>query len=123
MTPSAVALNHDQTKLLVTCSDANAVAVVDISEQRSRPAGFIPTGWYPTAVRALSSGGLVVLNGKGAQRRISPAVQRRVREVAAQRDYSPNLLVRSLQEGAAAPVDPRDALAGLEVIEMARKPG
>jgi hypothetical protein len=27
--------------------------------------GFIPAGWYPTAVRALSSGVLVVLNGKG----------------------------------------------------------
>jgi hypothetical protein len=27
--------------------------------------GFIPTGWYPTAVRALANGTLVVLNGKG----------------------------------------------------------
>src|SRR5439155_25572927 len=41
----------------------------------------------------------VVLSGKAAQRRISRAVQRRVQEVARQHDYSPNLLVRSLQEG------------------------
>src|SRR5258708_29080359 len=41
----------------------------------------------------------VVLGGKAAQRRISHAVQRRVQEVARQHDYSPNLLVRSLQEG------------------------
>ena len=41
-------------------------AVVDISSERSRCEGFIPTGWYPTAVRVLPSGTLVVLNGKGA---------------------------------------------------------
>lgn len=41
----------------------------------------------------------VVLNGKGTQRRISPEVQARVRLVAAERDYHPNLLVRSLQQG------------------------
>src|SRR5258708_24012878 len=42
--------------LYVACSDSNAAAVVDVSESRSRVEGFIPTGWYPTAVRALPSG-------------------------------------------------------------------
>ncbi|HUS08642.1 MAG TPA: alkaline phosphatase family protein, partial [Bryobacteraceae bacterium] len=49
----------------VVCSDANAVAVADISESRSRVMGFVPTGWYPTAARGLSDGRLVVLNGRG----------------------------------------------------------
>jgi DNA-binding LacI/PurR family transcriptional regulator len=40
-----------------------------------------------------------VLSGKGPQGRISVDVQTRVREVARQHDYAPNLLVRSLQRG------------------------
>ena len=67
MTPSALALSADGKTLYVACSDANAAAVVDLSDERSHVAGFIPTGWYPTAVRALSSGVLVVLNGKGVR--------------------------------------------------------
>ncbi|HJZ98035.1 MAG TPA: bifunctional YncE family protein/alkaline phosphatase family protein [Candidatus Solibacter sp.] len=65
MTPSAVGLSADGKRLYVTCSDANAVAVVDIAEERSVVEGFIPTGWYPTAARGLANGTLVVLNGKG----------------------------------------------------------
>jgi YVTN family beta-propeller protein len=65
MTPSALGLSADGKRLFVACSDANAAAVVDISQDRSRVEGFIPTGWYPTAVRALADGALVVLNGKG----------------------------------------------------------
>ncbi|MBV8905395.1 MAG: hypothetical protein JOZ22_17335, partial [Acidobacteriia bacterium] len=67
MTPSALALSPDGKLLFAACSDANAVAVVDVSAERSHLEGFIPTGWYPTAVRALKSGALVVLNGKGGQ--------------------------------------------------------
>src|SRR5476651_1127101 len=65
MTPSGLGLAADGKRLFVACSDANAAAVVDISQSRSRVEGFIPTGWYPTAVRGLPSGTLVVLNGKG----------------------------------------------------------
>ncbi len=65
MTPSALALSPDQKRLFVVCSDANAVAVVDVSEAQSRVLGFVPTGWYPTAARVLPDGTLVVLNGKG----------------------------------------------------------
>ena len=49
----------------MTCSDANAVAVVDLTEERSRVLGFVPTGWYPTAARELADGKLAVLNGRG----------------------------------------------------------
>jgi DNA-binding beta-propeller fold protein YncE len=65
MTPSALGLSADGKRLFVACSDANAAAVVDVDDARSRVEGFIPTGWYPTAVRALANGTLVVLNGKG----------------------------------------------------------
>lgn len=67
MTPSALALSPDARRLYVACSDANAVAVADVSGERTHLEGFIPTGWYPTAVRSLKSGGLVVLNGKGGR--------------------------------------------------------
>ncbi len=67
MTPSALALSPDQSRLYVVCSDANAAAVVDVTEARSQVLGFVPTGWYPTAARALADGRLVVLNGKGSR--------------------------------------------------------
>ncbi len=65
MTPSALAAAKDGKHIYIVCSDANVVAVVNISEERSHVEGFIPTGWYPTAVRALPGGGIVVLNGRG----------------------------------------------------------
>lgn len=64
-TPSALALSLDQMRLFVVCSDINVVAVVDISEDRSRVEGFIPTGRYPTAARMLAGGRLAILNGRG----------------------------------------------------------
>lgn len=72
MTPSALALSKDGKRLFVACSDANAVAVVDVSEPRSRVLGFVPTGWYPTTVRALADGRLVILNGKGLRSHPNP---------------------------------------------------
>ncbi|HLK46882.1 MAG TPA: bifunctional YncE family protein/alkaline phosphatase family protein [Bryobacteraceae bacterium] len=67
MTPSALGLSPDSNHLYVACSDANAVAVVDVSQDRSLVEGFIPTGWYPTAVRVLANQSVVVLNGKGVR--------------------------------------------------------
>ena len=65
MTPSGLALSPDQQRLFVACSDANVVAVADISEARSRLEGFIPAGWYPTAARVLPDGRVLILNGRG----------------------------------------------------------
>ncbi|MGH9667873.1 MAG: bifunctional YncE family protein/alkaline phosphatase family protein [Bryobacteraceae bacterium] len=65
MTPSALALSRDETRLYVACSDANAVAVVDVSTKESRLQGFVPSGWYPTAVRSFADGQMVALNGRG----------------------------------------------------------
>ena len=67
MTPSALALSPDQSRLYVVCSGANAAAVVDVTESRSRVLGFVPTGWYPTAAKALADGRLVVINGRGSR--------------------------------------------------------
>ncbi len=72
MTPSALAVDKSGSRLYVVCSDANAVAAADISTPRSRVLGFVPTGWYPTAVRVLDNGELVVLNGKGLGSRPNP---------------------------------------------------
>ena len=52
MTPSALALSADQKHLYVACSDADAVASVDVSDARGVLEGFIPTGAYPVAIRA-----------------------------------------------------------------------
>jgi DNA-binding beta-propeller fold protein YncE len=72
MTPSAVATDQKGARLYVVCSDANAVAVVDIASSPSHVLGFVPTGWYPTAVRVLPNGNLVVLNGKGLGSKPNP---------------------------------------------------
>lgn len=66
MTPSGLALSADQDRLYVVCSDANAVAVADVSQEKTRLMGFVPTGWYPTAARGLDGRRLLVLNGRGA---------------------------------------------------------
>jgi YVTN family beta-propeller protein len=64
-TPNALAINPEGTRLFVANADNNALAVVDISKPgRSAAKGFIPTGWYPTAV-AFAAGKLIVANGKG----------------------------------------------------------
>ncbi len=65
MTPTALAVDKQGTHLYVVCSDANAVAAVNIAGPRSIVAGFVPTGWYPTAVRELPDHRVVILNGKG----------------------------------------------------------
>jgi len=66
-TPNALALSPDGATLLVANADNNTVAVVDVKHPgESRFLGFVPTGWYPTAV-AFDPGGesLLVLSGKG----------------------------------------------------------
>ena len=72
MTPSALTLEPERKRLYVVCSDANAVAVVDVSQDHGDVLGFIPTGWYPTAARVLADGRLAVLNGRGAGSHANP---------------------------------------------------
>lgn len=107
MTPSALALSPDGKRLFVACSDANAVAVVDLSEGRSRVLGFIPAGWYPTAVRNLPDGRLLVLNGRGLGSRANPrGPQPRRTPAPAHLGLSAPEYVARIQTGTAAFVAP-----------------
>jgi YVTN family beta-propeller protein len=66
-TPNALVIDEARKRLYIANGDNNAVAVAQI-ENRTRSAviGFIPTGWYPSAL-ALTDGGamLVIANAKG----------------------------------------------------------
>ncbi|MBI3875527.1 MAG: bifunctional YncE family protein/alkaline phosphatase family protein [Verrucomicrobia bacterium] len=76
-TPDAVAVSPDGKTLFVANADNNCVMVVDISnalfeqarehnESVSLVNGFIPTGWYPSAVAVSADNKtLFVANGKG----------------------------------------------------------
>ncbi len=66
MTPSSLSLSTNRQTLYIACSDANAIAVADVSGKESKVMGYVPTGWYPTTVRTLRDGRLLVLNGKGS---------------------------------------------------------
>jgi DNA-binding beta-propeller fold protein YncE len=67
-TPNSLALSPDEDLLFVANANINTVAVFDVAEPgKSRSLGFIPVGWYPTAVRVTPDGKkLLVANGKGA---------------------------------------------------------
>jgi hypothetical protein len=67
MTPGGLGLSADRARLFVACGDTNAVAVVDVAGARSRVLGFVPAGWYPTAVFGLADGRTGVLNGRRSQ--------------------------------------------------------
>ncbi len=81
-TPDALALSPDGKRLYVANADNNDVAVVDISRfassgksSESRVLGFIPTGWYPSALAVSRDGKKLYIGvGKGLQfRRNAPA--------------------------------------------------
>lgn len=66
VTPTSVALAPDGKTLYVTLGDMNAVAAVDLPS--GRIAGYIPAGWYPSAIVASPDGThLLVANAKGSQ--------------------------------------------------------
>ncbi|HEX5324848.1 MAG TPA: hypothetical protein VFW40_13760, partial [Capsulimonadaceae bacterium] len=66
-TPTDLALSRDQKTLYVTLGDMNAVAVVGLAGDRLR--GYIPTGWYPSALVATRHGKLLVANAYGTKTR------------------------------------------------------
>ena len=61
-TPLGLALSANGSALYVACGDLNAVAVID--RTRGRLTGFVPAGWYPTAV-AVTGDALLCVNAKG----------------------------------------------------------
>ncbi len=68
-TPDALCIAPAGKTLFVANADNNCIAVVDIEHPRkSAVKGFIPTGWYPTAVAVTPNGKqLLVGVGKGNQ--------------------------------------------------------
>ncbi len=64
-TPVGVAVSPDGKSLFVANADNNDVMVADIADPKaSRVVGFVPVGWYPTAVTT-DGKHLFVANGKG----------------------------------------------------------
>lgn len=76
-TPDGVAVAPDGQALYVANADNNCVMAVDISDPTiSRVAGFIPVGWYPTAVAVSADNNtLMVANGKGLMSRANAPAQ------------------------------------------------
>jgi phospholipase C/DNA-binding beta-propeller fold protein YncE len=72
MTPSALALSPDGKTLATVCSDANTVALIDVSRTPVRVSGYLPAGWYPTGAAWVASGQLAVLNGRGGGSKANP---------------------------------------------------
>jgi len=71
-TPNGVALSGDDTQLFIANADNNCLAVFDVRDPAaSRPLGFVPTGWYPTAVR-VAGNQLLIANGKGSTSKANP---------------------------------------------------
>src|SRR5439155_5692555 len=66
-TPTGLALSPDEKTLYATLGDMNAVAVVDVAGATPELEGFLPAGWYPTAVVTSPDGKrLLVTNAKGS---------------------------------------------------------
>jgi YVTN family beta-propeller protein len=68
-TPNALALSRDGHTMYVANADNNAVAVIDVEQPgHSIARGFIPAGWYPSAVCLVDRDSkLLIANGKGAR--------------------------------------------------------
>ena len=65
-TPNGLALSADEKRLYVSLGDMNAVGVIDPDDAELE--GYIPAGWYPTAVAVPPNGKrLLVLNAKGLE--------------------------------------------------------
>ncbi len=72
-TPDALAISPDGRKLVVANADNNYLAVFNVEKPGyAKNMGFIPVGWYPTAVQYLKSGKILVANGKGISSRANP---------------------------------------------------
>jgi YVTN family beta-propeller protein len=102
-TTNALALGPDDRTLYVANADNNCLAVFDVSKPGScLSKGFIPVGWYPTAVKVIGKK-VWVANGKGLSSLANP--------------QGPNPLGRrqevNYQQGDLKKVQPVQYIAGL----------
>ncbi len=71
-TSNGLALSADEKTLYVANADNNCLAVFDVSKPAaSKSLGFIPVGWYPTAVKVVANR-IYVANGKGFSSQANP---------------------------------------------------
>lgn len=64
-TTNGLALSPDEKTLYIANADNNCLTLFDVSQPgKSVSKGFIPTGWYPTCVKAIGKK-IFVTNGKG----------------------------------------------------------
>src|SRR5262249_40222694 len=71
-TSNALALSEDEKTLYVANADNNCLAVFDVSKPGSSfSRGFIPVGWYPTAL-TVNGKKVFVANGKGFTSKPNP---------------------------------------------------
>lgn len=65
-TPNALQLDQSTNMLFVANADNNAVAVVNVgTPRRSQVLGYLPSGWYPSALALLPGNRLAIGNAKG----------------------------------------------------------
>jgi sugar lactone lactonase YvrE len=99
-TPNSLSLDPRGKILLVANADNNNLAVFDVSEKgKGRNLGFIPVGWYPTAVHFFEGGKrILVANGKGSNgSRANPGLPNSSRHQRFSRDhYSGSMFLGSL---------------------------
>lgn len=100
-TTNGVALSEDERTLYIANADNNCLAVFDVSTPgKSRSVGFIPTDWYPTAVKVIGNR-VFVANGKGASSLPNP------------KGPSPKGKIRAKGTNAAEPDEPVQYIGGL----------
>ena len=99
-TPTGLALSPDQTTLYATLGDMNAVAMIDA--QKLELLGYLPAGWYPSAVAAAPDGRrLLVVNAKGTDARHPnppPTTQRQQPPIGLLQGNVISIMVPSRQE-------------------------
>ncbi|GAB3872991.1 alkaline phosphatase family protein [Hymenobacter segetis] len=119
-TPDGLTLSADDSQLFIANADNNCLAVFDVREPRaSRPLGFIPTGWYPTAVRVVGNQ-LLIANGKGSTSKPNPDGPNPVRDDGEKgKGYIGGLLLGSLSR---LPVPDEKALAAFSAQVYANTP-
>ncbi|MDB5270258.1 MAG: hypothetical protein JWP58_3298 [Hymenobacter sp.] len=119
-TPDGLALSIDDSQLFIANADNNCLAVFDVRGPRaSRPLGFIPTGWYPTAVRVVGTQ-LLIANGKGSTSKPNPDGPNPIRDEGEKgKGYIGGLLLGSLSR---LPVPDEKALAAFSTQVYANTP-
>lgn len=73
-TPEGIGISVDGKQLYVACAGVNAVAVIDLTAERIRTIGFIPTGHYPASVLGLPGGRISILDAHDNELQIAEPV-------------------------------------------------